>query len=312
MSPTHGLGQGWREFRANQGLSAAVILTLALGIGGTATMFATLRALGGSTVPPGLDPALVGRVVWTTPQGSGRLPLSGEQFGQIARATTAFDTLSASVDQPLALGVAGRTVAAKLVTPDFFGTFGCPPVAGRVLSAADSRDAAVAVPAILQAVRGVPGVQAAAVGGVPGIPRDSDGGAIEFEGCADRSPQKAVISTAGAGYFDALGLPVLRGRGIEAQGPKVAPVGVIGAGHASRCWPGQDPIGRRFRLRHDSPWVTVVGVVPDTMKTGAFPDSPRNVYLGARGVLYLVLRRALAVVAIGRARRSPVPWRSLA
>jgi predicted permease len=595
MSLAHRFPHGWREFRSQPAMSAVAVLTLALGVAGATTMFATLRALGGSMVPPGVDAARVGRIVWTAPQGAGRQPLTTEEFGQLARAATAFDTLSASADETLALDVEGRTVAAKQVTPDFFRTFGCRPRSGRLLGAADSRNggrvalvseslvrrqpglrvggpltlagstyevvglmpescwfpspggpdvwlpmpdaagrlpggrsltvtfrlssgavfegaqsqlaqigrrlaaldpsapsrrlraiplaedagkrlgmgmvgllapalavlliacanvanlllaraarrqremairaslgatrlrlardclaegawlavagglagtglagvgvrlvrtwigsfesaAGVAaqirldgagvlfalgvtaaipivfglVPAVaaskpdlvaalhrssgpapprrgpygtrdllvvveialavvlvvttgmfarffdelnrvewgfdparvlaaplgfvpgadfLQAVGGAPGVRAAAVGQVPGLPRIGAGDAIDFEGCLDPGRQEAVVSAVGAGYFEALGVSVLRGRGIEARDAGGPPVGVIGAAHAARCWPGADPLGRRFRLRGDSPWITVVGVVPDVMKTRAFPHAPRHVYL---------------------------------
>jgi hypothetical protein len=63
-------------------------------------------------------------------------------------------------------------------------------------------------------------------------------------------------------YFDTIGLPILKGRGFRAtdsaDAPKVAVVNEVLAQH---YWPGQDPVGRRFRLDNRSgPWVEIVGV----------------------------------------------------
>jgi hypothetical protein len=85
----------------------------------------------------------------------------------------------------------------------------------------------------------------------------------------------------GPEFFSALGLPVGRGRGFsEHDDAGSVPVGVVSEKHAAQCWPGQDPIGRRFRsLASNSPWITVVGVAPDVMTTRVFPDGPQPVYL---------------------------------
>jgi predicted permease len=63
-------------------------------------------------------------------------------------------------------------------------------------------------------------------------------------------------------YFDTIGLPILNGRGFHASDAAGAPrVAVVNEVIAQRYWPGQDPIGRRFRLDNRAgPWVEVVGV----------------------------------------------------
>jgi len=136
---------------------------------------------------------------------------------------------------------------------------------------------------IVEGARHLPGVVAAAAGEPPDLPRPSGGGPVEFEGCASAGgwrPARTV--NVGPDYFAALGLPVRRGRGLTAQDTAGSPpVGVISEAYAARCWPGQDPIGRRFRQGRSAqtPWITIVGVVPDVMKTRLLPDSPQPVYL---------------------------------
>ena len=66
-------------------------------------------------------------------------------------------------------------------------------------------------------------------------------------------------------YFDALRIPIVRGRAFTAFDRKGGqPVAIVSASLAERYWPGQDPTGRRLRLDGaDSPWLTIVGVVGD-------------------------------------------------
>ena len=134
----------------------------------------------------------------------------------------------------------------------------------------------------LKAVREVPGVQSAANGGVGGLEPSWRSDPIEFEGClvAPRAAA-AVASSVDDAYFATLRLPIRRGRAITGQDKAGAPrVGVISILHAERCWPGQDPIGRRFRIgRHpDAAWATVVGVAANALTTRAL-DTAQPVYV---------------------------------
>lgn len=74
------------------------------------------------------------------------------------------------------------------------------------------------------------------------------------------------------GYFDALGIRVIRGRGFTARddhpgGPGVA---IVNESFVRQHWPTGDPIGHRLQYRagpgnNESPWLTVVGVVSDVL-----------------------------------------------
>lgn len=65
------------------------------------------------------------------------------------------------------------------------------------------------------------------------------------------------------GYFDTLGLSILKGRGVRATDSADAPrVAVVNEQLAGRYWPGQDPLGKRLRLNDSNgPWVEIVGLV---------------------------------------------------
>jgi putative ABC transport system permease protein len=123
---------------------------------------------------------------------------------------------------------------------------------------------------ILRRARTLPGVTAAAAVGV--LPFDGARGAsaftIEGRETDDRSKiPTAQTSMASAGYFELMGVRLLRGRTFTEQDDATAmPVVVITDAFARRGWPGQDPVGRRLHFggpQAKNPWMTVVGVVND-------------------------------------------------
>jgi putative ABC transport system permease protein len=77
----------------------------------------------------------------------------------------------------------------------------------------------------------------------------------------------------GGEYFQALGITVLEGRVFDQRdGPGVPPVAVVNETLARRFWPGESPVGKRFRdvtpQGAGDPWITVVGLVRDTRSFG--------------------------------------------
>ena len=71
------------------------------------------------------------------------------------------------------------------------------------------------------------------------------------------------------GYLPAMGVPVVRGRGLEASDRAGTPdVVVVNEAMVRRFWPNEDPIGKRIGYPWPSDWLTVVGVVRDTREGG--------------------------------------------
>jgi predicted permease len=76
----------------------------------------------------------------------------------------------------------------------------------------------------------------------------------------------------GPDYFGAVGIPILAGRGIEAQdNPTSTRVAVVNEAMVKRFFPGQDAIGRQFRI-DDQDWldkpITIIGVSRDAQDHG--------------------------------------------
>ena len=125
----------------------------------------------------------------------------------------------------------------------------------------DSQRVAVAA-RLLERLRAVPGVEGASLASMSPL---GFGGASSVtvypEGYEAQPNENTSIEffQVGSDYFPAMGIPVVRGRGIGVGDVAGAlDVAVVNERFAQRFWPGQDPIGRRFR--RNGVWRTVVGV----------------------------------------------------
>jgi putative ABC transport system permease protein len=118
---------------------------------------------------------------------------------------------------------------------------------------------------ILRRARTLPGVSAAAAVGV--LPFDGRSGNAPFTVEGSESDDRSRIPTtqstmASTGYFELMGIRVLRGRTFTDQDNDKAPaVVVITDALARRGWPGQDPVGRRLHFGGpgEGPLMTVTG-----------------------------------------------------
>jgi predicted permease len=160
----------------------------------------------------------------------------------------------------------------------------------------------------LSAVRDLPGVESAAVASC--LPfTDYTSYTSFYRGdrpvpAAGEFPS-ASEHTVSPDYFRAMGIPLLRGRAFDGSEP--APVlppgveitpqslarifagvtisGIVSQRMAERFWPGEDPVGKRFRLGFPNlglPWVAVVGVVGNTVQTGLDQGEGAEFYLPLR------------------------------
>jgi putative ABC transport system permease protein len=87
------------------------------------------------------------------------------------------------------------------------------------------------------------------------------------------------LRLASPGYFDAVGMTVLRGRGFTASDSKTLPaVALVNRTMSLRRF-GGDPIGRRMSLDEGRSWVTIVGVVNDVRQYGLDTAAVEELYL---------------------------------
>jgi putative ABC transport system permease protein len=133
----------------------------------------------------------------------------------------------------------------------------------------------------LASVSELPGVTAAGASNM--IPLDGNGTdrLIDIEGYVPRDQSDmpdAQNRQVTPGWFEAMGIPLLRGRLIERSDDEKAPrVLVVSEFFAKRFFPNGDAIGKRIRLgklTSDFPWATIVGVVGD-VRTFALDEPPQ-------------------------------------
>jgi len=128
---------------------------------------------------------------------------------------------------------------------------------------------------VLAKVESLPGVVAA--GYTTWIPLTNAGGAmgVTIEGKPEPAPGQARIPNVriiSKDYAAALGMKLIEGRLFEQGDGFGKPlVGLINQTLAKNYWPGEDPVGKRFKTggyNEKSPWITVAGIVGDIHQAG--------------------------------------------
>jgi putative ABC transport system permease protein len=119
---------------------------------------------------------------------------------------------------------------------------------------------------VAERARLVPGVKSVALASsVPMVPDAAGGAAIlpeAFQFPVGQESATVLASSVDQHYFDTLGIAIIRGRGFRATDSADAPrVAVVNEQVVQHYWPGQDPLGKRFRLNDSrGQWVEVVGI----------------------------------------------------
>lgn len=126
---------------------------------------------------------------------------------------------------------------------------------------------------VLQRLDGRPGLHAVAfTSDLPG--RGAQMNPVTLDGVAyptdqDHPLARRVVVT--PGYFDVIGVRPMRGRDFgRGDGPDAPAVAIVNQRFVERFFPDGDPLGTRIKIGpDDSPWRTIVGVVPDLHLGGA-------------------------------------------
>ena len=80
-------------------------------------------------------------------------------------------------------------------------------------------------------------------------------------------------------YFKALGIPLLKGRMLDARDGDQTTAVLINKAMAEKFWPGEDAMGRHFGQQGDrSRWFEVVGIVGDIRSFGLTRSTPYEFY----------------------------------
>jgi len=144
---------------------------------------------------------------------------------------------------------------------------------------------------LLQRTRALPGVSAAGL--TTAIPFSGNySSSVVLTEESELKQGESVVAphmiTASEGYFEAMHIPLVRGRYFDSRDASTAPpVVIVDERLARRFWPGRDAIGRRLSRPSeprgildlltrgpDTRYLTVVGVVANVQLTGLTPKDP--------------------------------------
>ena len=139
---------------------------------------------------------------------------------------------------------------------------------------------------LIDRVDAVPGVaRASAINHVP-IAGDLWGMSFFVEGRSAPKPGEAPTAAYRVvlpGYFAAMGIPLRAGRDVARSDRLGAPsVVVINEYMARKHWPGESAIGKRISLDRPTattPWMTVIGVVKNTVRSDWAAPASEEVYV---------------------------------
>jgi len=138
---------------------------------------------------------------------------------------------------------------------------------------------------LAERVRETPGVQSEAL--TQNVPLGQDG----YDGVAfvpdgfqmppDRENFNSTMDTVDEGYFETLGIPILRGRGFLASDTAEAPrVAVVNEQFAKHYWPGADAVGKHIRFDNSAGIPAEIVGVAQTIKYQDTRERPMDfVYL---------------------------------
>lgn len=154
----------------------------------------------------------------------------------------------------------------------------------------------------------IPGVKSA--GAISGFLRTDPEDSVEVEGHVPQRPGPCEDQIAGS-YFETAGIPLLKGRLFSSRDSKNSlPVAIINQAMAKAYWPGEGPIGKRFRFKAGEKWLTVVGLTGNMRRQGIERAVAPQVFLPRRqgydDMMDVIVRTSLEPVAIAGAIRSSI------
>jgi len=119
---------------------------------------------------------------------------------------------------------------------------------------------------LVDAIKTLPGVQGAVL--ARGLPlREPYRRTVFMEGQDGPGGKGTLTATnqVGLGYFKTLGIPLLRGRDFSESDTESTPaVAIINEAMAQRYWPGENAVGRKFKLFGEDTFREIIGVAGNT------------------------------------------------
>jgi putative ABC transport system permease protein len=312
------LGVAWVSLEILQGAMPERIVRFvagwtSMGLNGRLVLFTSLMALGTSLIF-GLVPAFQAsrpRLAETLKEG-GRSASAGAGRLRLRRGLVVAE-IALALPLLVASGLSALTVHRFLngpqgYNPDNLLVMSYELGERRYADAASQRQFAAD---LLDRFTNLPGVAATAASNVlPGAPSNF-GRSFEVDGRPNLDPldlPHADYRAITPQFFTTLGIPILEGRafsGADREGTLA--VTVVSRSMAAQYWPGENPVGRRFRVV-DGEWLTIVGISGDVthnwFNRRNYPTFYRPFDQAPTRSLSIALRTAGDPVAVAGAARA--------
>jgi putative ABC transport system permease protein len=249
----------------------------------------------------------------TNVAGPGRRATAGASHLRISGALVAGEVALAVMLATASLLLVRSFAALRAIAPGFETTH---VVAARVSVpnarfAADTQGVLAFYQRVLDRTQALPDVRGAALVDHLPLAEPVWGIAVrvqgQFEDFRRTLPMIDHMQIVTPGYFATMGMRVVRGRAFDDGDRAGAPsVAVVSQSVARRFWPNGDAIGRRIGFPYDSPWMTIVGIVPDTKQDSLRDTTSASMYVPwaqasgrFTGELWLVARTTSDPAATG-------------
>ncbi len=136
---------------------------------------------------------------------------------------------------------------------------------------------------LLDRARALPGVRSASIGSMP-LSHQGQGDRFEAAGAAAAPEDGAMFAAVWPGYFETMGIPLLRGRDFTTRDDASAPpVIIVNQTFAHWLWPNGDALGKLVRMGDaGQPLREVVGIVRDAKYVRLTEDGYEFAYLPER------------------------------
>ncbi|HKP85376.1 MAG TPA: ABC transporter permease [Blastocatellia bacterium] len=134
---------------------------------------------------------------------------------------------------------------------------------------------------IFERIEAIPGVSSVTFTRNALLSGSSSGRSVYLPGSAEGSVGETWLHQVRENYLETMEIPLLSGRSLNPQDDSRAPrVAVVNQAFAERCFPGEDPVGKRFGFDPETrTQVEIVGVAKDTKYASLREDIRPTLYL---------------------------------
>lgn len=169
----------------------------------------------------------------------------------------------------------------------------------------ENTDARTFYNSLIEKIEAIPGVERAGAMSSLMLERRTNSASLRLEGAPPPPPgtpnEPVTTDVVTPSAFEALGVPVTRGRMFNSSdGPDGLQVAIVNEAFVRRFYPDRDPIGKRVtfssfaRSGSAIQWLTIVGVVADTRRSGFEIPLREELYVplsqNGAGSMYVVVR----------------------